>query len=586
MRFMAKHYKIHPAFGIARLGHGSVAYLGPTSPGISPDPGDGGSYRDPATGELKAQAAGFWVFEYDETNSEPKIVDVGGQSAIAAIEWTVHLANKKAFWFDFAGLTGSKDVTNPPGFGYGATPASWRNSQITDPVARRKQLIIDPGPRTVATPSTANFTRGTGGGYPESWPSALRNAEGSVTIDSLGSMTVNHDWSMTVVPAPGVSGSTDGSGLSSFANNSNWFDNTSDGPVRATLIMKNGDRILADPAWVLVTPPDFAPAVENIVSLYDVMFDVSVRHLGARPDIFSGPPAAALDDFTSTTPPFNPDYEPSFRDEVYPILFRAMGYAWVHDAGSNFHTKWDLNALAAKPYVAGTNPFSPTQIFGILRQPEMWHTLPAKKWMPVLYGDTDSSSRLTLTPTQYHIMRQWSLGKFNRAGWTWPVPEPVAPATPVASGLDRAALEACAGGAFYPGIEMGWIAREWKLYTTPFEFRFAHPPIGGDPLGIDLTPATFGLYPGDVTKRMACPWQSDFWKCADTWWPAQRPDEVVVDAATLAKDTWDRNVQIVGGTAVTGHMGMAVNWHRLGVVAPTTKPDGTVIQAERDRQLP
>ena len=584
---MAKRYKIHPAIGVARLGNSTVSFLGPTSPGVLPDPGDGGSYRDPATGGLKCQAVKFWVFEYDDGQSADDAKPVSIGNGIVGIEWTVHVANKKAFWFNFDGLTGSKDIRNPPNYGYAATPASWRNSHIVNSANRRKELIIDPGPRTLNAVSTsAEFKQGTAGGYPEQWPGPLVNAEGTVKIDSLGKMRVDADWTMTFTPAPGVSGSTDGSGLIDFANNPNWFDNTSDGPVRANLILSNGTRIPADPAWLLVSPPDFAPAIENIVSLYDVLFDVSVRHFGSRPDIFTGPSPTAVDDFNSKSPPFNNAFIPSFIDDVYPILFRAMQYAWVHQAGSNFHTKWDLNALSAKPFVVGTNPFSPAQIFTFLRQPENWHTLPAKKLMPILFGDSDSTSRLTLTPTQYHIMRQWSAGTFNRTGWVWPVPAPTSPAVPTAKGLDRAALMACSGGAFFPGIEMGWISREWNLYVSPFEFRFAHPLPGGDPLGIDLTTATFGLYPGDVTKRMACPWQSDFWKCSDTWWPAQRPDEVVVNAGTLARDAWDRKTQLVGGTAVSGHMGMVVNWHRLGVVAPAVGASGTVVQAERDRVLP
>ena len=40
------------------------------------------------------------------------------------------------------------------------------------------------------------------------------------------------------------------------------------------------------------------------------------------------------------------------------------------------------------------------------------------------------------------------------------------------------------------------------------------------------------------------------------------------------------------GTAVSGHMGMAANWHALGVVAPKAGPGGTVVQVERDRLLP
>lgn len=460
-------FKIHPAIGIARLGSSEQSYPGPTTVGVVPDPGNGGSYRD-ANKRLKSQSVRFFVFEYNEGDAdlEPTPVDVGPGRRAVGIEWTVHLANKKAFWFAFEGLSGSKDIPNPPTFGYGPTPASWRNSHITNTSERRRRLVIDAGPRTLLQSGTsAKFSRGTGGGYPETWPAALENAGGPVSIDSLGTMQVEGDWSMTLIPAPGLSGSTDGAGLIHFANNPNWFDNTSDGPVQATVILSDGTRVPADPAWVLVAPPDFAPAVTNVVTLYDVLHDVAVRHFGIRPDIFQGPSPTDIDDFTSSAPPFNPNFEPSYRDEVYPILSRPGKYAWVQQLVQDRH-KWDFDALSRKPFVPQPGQKSPAQVFARLRRPEDWEDSD-ETVMPVIWGDEDAPSWLTLTPTQYHILRQWSLGRFNRDGWAWPVPPPPAPAKLSAAGLDRAALEACAGGAFYPGIELGWIAREWQVLILP-----------------------------------------------------------------------------------------------------------------------
>lgn len=62
-------------------------------------------------------------------------------------------------------------------------------------------------------------------------------------------------------------------------------------------------------------------------------------------------------------------------------------------------------------------------------------------------------------------------------------------------GLTRAGLEACVGGAFFPGIEASWFLRDTYNYTEPFR--------------LDHT----GLSAGDVTKQMAVPWQADFFKC-------------------------------------------------------------------------
>lgn len=576
---MVKTYKIHPAIGVARLGSSPEWLPGPTTPGVPAGPGQEGSFRDPG-GRLKCQAAGFWVFEYDSANpgAQPAIAQAGPGQAVARIEWTVHPANKKAMWFRFDGLTGSKDITNPPGYGY--PPGSFRNPTPTDPVARRAKLVIDPGPRTLGSPlSFITFDKGTGGGYPEAWPDPVTNAAGTSEISSLVLFQLHADYSMTFVPAPGLSGSTDGTGISQFANNPNWFDNTADGPVRATVVLADGRRVEADAAWLIVAPPDFAPAVTNLVTLYDVLFDIGVRFFKTRSDLYSGPPPSGVDDFTTTAPPFNPLYTPSYRDDVYPVLKRVADYQWVHREGANRHL-WDYNALSTLPFTGAG--LSPADIFARIRPPERWNASDQTE-MPVLWGDLDNPTWLTLTPTQYHTLRQWAAGRFSREGWVFPVP-PATPRPLAAADLDRSALEACAGGAFFPGIELGWIARERKVFAAPFRFR--HPAPGGDPLGLDPGADPLALYPGDATKRMACPWQADFIKCNTRWWPAQRPDEVVVDKATLTRKPWARGVDRVGGIPVGAHMGLVVNWHELGVVTPTTTATGAAVQIEQDRRLP
>src|SRR5690606_3134165 len=63
----------------------------------------------------------------------------------------------------------------------------------------------------------------------------------------------------------------DAPGMTGFADNSGWTDDTSDGPVRATV--RIGDRTFeADPAWVLCVPPNYAPGVaSSIVTAFDAI---------------------------------------------------------------------------------------------------------------------------------------------------------------------------------------------------------------------------------------------------------------------------------------------------------------------------
>jgi L-lysine epsilon oxidase-like protein len=554
---MATTFKIHPAIGFARLGNSPESYPGPTIPGVTARPE---KYRD---GELrlKRQAAGFWVYAYDDANtSGPVLVAAGPGKRVTAIEWTVHLANKKASWFNFDGLTGSRDVLNPPLFGYPAGSLRNTTPPLTDPDARRKQWVIDPGPRTVGTPGTSvEFQKGGGGGFPETWPGPFLNGN-SPGIDTLGLMQLQPDFSLTVVGGSGNSGSINNSSIVNYANNPGWFDDSSDGPVTATLILNDGSRVEAAPAWIVVGPPDFAPPIDNIVTMYDAIYDVGLRSLGYDPSIYDVAGSKFLDGFA-----------PSFESDIYPILRRAFMYRWVYNEDTpnppTFHATLNNLVALSTPPSGGNDPNAGKRnaIFRRLRAPTQTTDQFDSGKMPKVYGDNGdgpNGNGLTLTVTQYEIMRRWEKGQFTRGNG--PIPPPI-PTTVTSSGLDRAVLEACVGGAFFPGIECGWIVREPRFYLTPFEFRFRHAVNEND---------VTGLSPGDVTKRSACPWQADFYQCNNNWWPAQRPNQVR-RSATGDYVNWDDNI--------VDDMGMVQNWHDLGIVVKDAHADNYY---EDERRLP
>lgn len=66
--------------------------------------------------------------------------------------------------------------------------------------------------------------------------------------------------------------------------------------------------------------------------------------------------------------------------------------------------------------------------------------------------------------------------------------------------LTEAALEATIGAPLYPGIEMSWNAEKSETYQLDKFFT-----IGKDVL------------PGDLTKYLSLPWQSDFYMCRSYW---------------------------------------------------------------------
>ena len=105
------------------------------------------NYRDSA-GDLKRQAARFRVFACRRDDNR-KLLDATELTleAVRTITWTVHLVNRKG--------TARRQCHSGPGFRNHAT-----NNDVAD-----RELIIDPGPRSVSTPGdavsliAANFVR-------------------------------------------------------------------------------------------------------------------------------------------------------------------------------------------------------------------------------------------------------------------------------------------------------------------------------------------------------------------------------------------------------------------------------------------
>src|SRR5262245_63766260 len=88
--------RIFPSVGVARLGNSAEWFVGPESPGHAPRLD--GTFKD-AAGWVKKQAARFRIYAFDA--DDRAIAEVTGEAA--RIEWTVHLANKKASFREFKG---------------------------------------------------------------------------------------------------------------------------------------------------------------------------------------------------------------------------------------------------------------------------------------------------------------------------------------------------------------------------------------------------------------------------------------------------------------------------------------------------
>jgi L-lysine epsilon oxidase C-terminal domain/L-Lysine epsilon oxidase N-terminal len=123
--------------------------------------------------------------------------------------------------------------------------------------------------------------------------------------------------------------------------------------------------------------------------------------------------------------------------------------------------------------------------------------------------------------------------------------------------LTRAALDGGLGQGFFPGIEAGVnIVDPTKFDGGSFEFRLLHDQLN----------------PGDLTALMALPWQADFLKCGQGWWPAQRPFRVTAEDGV--KRLWLRPSM--------NHQGVVKNAQKLGVLTPE---NGRVVEKDRDPSI-
>jgi L-Lysine epsilon oxidase N-terminal/L-lysine epsilon oxidase C-terminal domain len=524
---MPKRFEIHPAIGIARVGRSQEFFIGPEPDGQPPS-----LYRD-NNGELKRQAARFRVFECERDAAGRLVSATEITTERAEIEWTVHLVNRKAAAPNFLN---EMQIVN--------TDLNNRRNNATGNDDQDRDLIIDPGPANIKQPGQVV---------------ALDAGKFKGVPVPLGGLQMQPDGRLLVLGGFGTSRSITPSGapesIRSFADNDTWHDDVADGPVQAKITFKStGETATATQAWVIVTPPDYAPEISNLITLYDVLSDLAVTR-----GVLPAPPA-----------------KPSFEKHVKPILNRVLGYQWVNrearrgydghqsgghgpDGPGNFARMMDALSDPA------TGQAQRQQIAKLLRDPKKASSplVPKLKRMPRLNDHDDTGDVLPLTPTQYQILQAWGNGQFVTSDPGDNQPELLP------DDLDRVALQACSGGPFFPGIEAGRVMRDATRFTDGEPFR--------------LTDDRQILKPGGVTERNALPWQADYLLCRWEggknlgWWPAQRPDDVFPKNDPDHQVRWARNL----GESFED---MVEKWHLLGIVVKETGSNGEIF-VETERKL-
>lgn len=522
---------IHPAIGVARVGNSPNDYfIGPEVTDPAPNkwsPGEPSFYRD-CCGALKRQVAQFRIYGY---NCAGEVVSELTADT-ADIRWTVHVANRKADWYQW---TMALDIPEAAG-----SKLPRRNANVIGD--QRRQLVIDPGSKSIQGKSTS------GSDY-ELWGAFFRDTPNCANV-YLGELRTDDAGRLRFFGGRGISASPIGSSIfneddpNGFINADGWYDDISDGPVTAEVTIE-GRLIPVEPAWVLTAPPNYGPNLHGVRTLYDLLYDLYVQ-------------AGWLD---------QPPTVVSFRDDVYPILRRLSNLQWVnrgfatqfgYKSPNDFTDPVYVAKLACVPRPGEVDIYKELrrQVLHSFRDPN--GTDNNQSPWPWIYGDAMAvppantpRQNAAISLTQYRILQAWAGGMFiSYRGDPGDLPDTFEkvklqdqPAM-----LDRAALTFCLADAFHPGCEVTWPIRHLTMFHEPFRIR--HRPVEeSEPdYGKMLTPEIalspsgplHAQGPGDLTQWMGLPWQADTGFCRSgydkdydpfvpTFWPARVPNQVLTD---------------------------------------------------------
>ena len=483
-------YKIHPGIGIARVGNSpDQFFIGPEAPGQIPAPQ--GGWKD-KKGRLKRQASRFRVYGYDEEGRVVREITL----ADAQIIWSVTLANTKGSGSE----TSSRKKTAP-----------LRNSECK--AQDRKRLEVTPGTRSIQGASQGSVV--------------AARFDGGFFMDvevPLGELRTDEDGRLLVLGGWGKSESTKlYNRIRKNGMNDNWYDDVSDGLVRARIVLADGTELQAEDAWVVVAPPNYAPGLVSPATLYDVALEAAVENQWME-----------LAE------------QPSFTKDIYPILKRAFDHQWLTEGA----VQGDY-ALLANP--SDDKAALRKQVFDRFLSPN--HARPKQSQEEAIVWHA-------VTKTQYLMLERWAEGNFVA---DWKGVENVSsleelPIEMQPAALDAAPLLACSGGELFAGMNSVWPLRQKENYAEPFRIRADK------------------HRPGDLTRGASLPWQAEFYANSGTvtegdWWPSLRPQLVVTEGET--RQQWDRGIDHDND--------MATAWSRLGIVTRQEAADGSVTFTEIER---
>ncbi|CAG8505640.1 11783_t:CDS:10 [Dentiscutata erythropus] len=559
-----KYFAIFPALNVARVGNSDEYYVGSEIPGVYVGKGDESFLFKDSNNKVKPQAARFRIYGYDERHRpirEIKLTDADACSDVKIkITWNVELANKKAAHTQFSGILKYKE-SDPK------RNAKWPYDRSTLMAITRGSLSSDEEQKTKEL--TANVYRHS-------------NNNNSGKELHLGKLILENTGSLLVIGGKGESGSVkDGALITQYANNDYWYDDTSDGSIDATVEIGIDSTSMTTiqnregKSWILVAPPKYAPGIRNLVPLYQI---ISETQHPVDPEHPIDP--EVVFDLDNRVDPENPK-----------MAFKGHG---LHKQGDFLNPDMEKHLKNPRDNINNkdlrNNILSRVRIPKYLASSAEFNGQAYDYFMPPLSGNdgdtipTAPDTYLTVSRGQYILLQKWADGDFeegkppkeyyykfemNDANYpqyveckkNYKFEEIVPNVLDQIKCLNKAALQWCVGGAFFPGIEMTYLSYDKNTFEEKYDFRINDKNIG----------------PGDINAFMALPWQADFYECNTHWWPAQRPDITIPYSDERKKDVekygvsldyfedWTRGFRTDEpnrGMPKWGDMDMANKWDR------------------------
>ena len=290
------------------------------------------------------------------------------------IVWSVHVANRKAAWYEFQTALDIPSAVSTP----------LRNATYQG--AAREELVID----RAREPSPAATN-----------PTCVSMGDRSLVSRSFSASSGPTTPGVFCSSGHGDAYNPAGVNVTTFANNDGWCDDIADGTVRATVTI-DGQSIEAEPAWVVAAPPNFGPSIRAaFTTMYDVVEQVMIESRLVRPY-------------------WRRRGRVSFTADILPLFLRLADMQWVNEGmfeDFGFGAPFDLSDPEFLLRLADPSPRNRafrTGWFKAFRNPAYKRMQPDK--LPPMYGDAVAlpavSPRQWLAPleAQYDALKRWARG--------------------------------------------------------------------------------------------------------------------------------------------------------------------------------